>query len=126
MHSDDRRDRNYPGEPTDEQMREREREREREKRALEEEAEREAEAHEPDETTGEVLGISGGPPPEEREPVPSGTPGDRTRAGRTGTDQPGAGARDVTGSRGSTGTVTGGHGATPQRSGATGTDIGEN
>jgi len=94
----------------------------REEHALE----TEAEAHEPDETTGEVLGISAGPPPEERETVPPGAPGDRTRARTEGADEPGAGARDVTGSRGSTGPVTGGHGATPRRSGATGTDIGEN
>ncbi len=88
---------------------------------------RTTEADEPNEATGEVLGISR---------VSTGATGEiRHRQGPAGRQPEGhitpleddvdLGARDVTkDGRGQTGPETGGHGSTPQRSGATGTDIG--
>ncbi len=85
------------------------------------------EADEPNETTGEVLGISR---------VSTGATGEiRRQRGPAGKQPEGRvtpleddvnlGARDVTkDGRGETGPETGGHGSTPQRSGSTGTDIG--
>ncbi len=80
-------------------------------------------------TTGDVLGISR---------VPAGGTGEvhapRDRGDEAGgddgritplEDEVDLGARDVTkNGRGQTGPETGGHGSTPQRSGATGMDIG--
>ncbi len=77
--------------------------------------------------TGEVLGISR---------VPVGATGEirSERGSATGRDEgrvtplddeTDLGARDVTkSSHGESGPATGGHGSTPQRSGATGTDLG--
>lgn len=86
---------------------------------------------EPDTTAGEVLGISR---------VPTGPTGEIDRVESEGTrggatddeghvmpleDSSDLGSRDVTRQGpGQTGPETGGHGATPQRSGATGSDIG--
>ncbi len=78
--------------------------------------------------TGEVLGIAR---------VPVGSTGEiHSQRGKSGTgddegrvtpleDETDLGARDVTkSSHGESGPATGGHGSTPQRSGATGTDLG--
>ncbi len=84
-------------------------------------------AREEQPATGDVLGISR---------VPAGATGEiRSQRGSSGGDDEGRvtavedetdlGARDVTkSSHGESGPATGGHGSTPQRSGATGTDIG--
>jgi hypothetical protein len=85
---------------------------------------------EPSTATGEVLGISRvtpGPTGELR-PVrdrDADAIGDDDRVTPVD-DSVDLGARDVTKySHGETGPATGGHGSTPQRSGATGTDIGD-
>ncbi len=83
----------------------------------------------PDEASGDVLGIS-------RVPV-GGTGEIRSHRGSAGSDadeegritpledERDLGTRDVTHTgRGETGPEMGGHGSTPQRSGATGSDIG--
>ncbi len=82
----------------------------------------------PDAAAGDILGISR---------VPAGGTGEiRSERGSAGTrreeeritpleDSKDLGARDVTrGPHGQTGPETGGHGSTPQRSGATGSDVG--
>ncbi len=82
----------------------------------------------PNETTGEVLGISrvpAGPTGEIQHKGSSAGAGDDDGHVMALEDERDLGARDVThDGRGQTGPETGGHGATPQRSGSTGTDIG--